>query len=306
MAWTSLAIVKKHLQSSLIPPQDVFDEEVILVGTDDSQLLHTNIDVASETVKILQVAEGSETVEVLTLAANVPSLLTYPRIKRSSMACEKYAAGATVLFVPEADYVLEQGRTGFPASITRASVGTTMADPETVQVFYLPFTALTNVNDYIIDYNNGLIRRAAGTTIPDGAHVFVDYSHAQASITDTLISEAIVEAEAFMLDKSPSLDPLSAAQNLISAATYYTLSIICLSQAGKLMTSTQKTVTDQIAKQWMELHAKYGALAAQYFSKSVSCPIIDLLPGGVIQNRFVAARSIQAAVPSVTVATRRR
>jgi hypothetical protein len=304
MPWTSLAIVKKHLQSSLVPPPDVFDEEVILVGTDDSQLLNTNIDVASESLKILQVLD--DVVEIMTLVANIPALFTYPRIKRDSLSCEKSAPGPTVFYVPEADFVLEQGRTGFPASIARASIGSSMPDPETVRVFYLPYTVLTPVNDYIIDYDNGLLRRAAGTTIPDGAHVFIDYSHAMASITDTLISEAILEAEAFMLDKSPSLNPLSTAQNLISAATYYALSIICLSQAGKLMTSTKTSDTDNIAEQWMALHKQYGAVAAQYFSKSVKCPLIDLYPGGVINNRYTSTRTHEIQIPSISVATRRR
>jgi hypothetical protein len=284
--------IKAHLQSSEVEIPNVIDSKLELTGLDDCQLPNNNITGASEVVKIIR----SETLLNATalLVGTIPVAVT-PYLVRGSIHVTD-TTGATY-YVENRDFIIDYA-TG---TIERASTGSTIPSGSTVIVWRLAYDVLIRNTDYRISYDAGTIARIAGTSIPDGATVYVDYSHGQSTITDDLIKRAIIEAEEFMSDKMSNT--AATGEGLTMAANYYALSIIALSQAAKELKSRSNN-SDDLAKVWNTLQESYLSRAIVAFKPFANTG--DLNPGGVMQNRYSRERSISRTSPSVTPGYRSR
>ena len=298
--WTTQEIVLKHIQAIEPAMPNIYNERLILISTAFTQMAHTNIDTNSEVVKICQLNEPYYDVNnPLTLSGTSPVNLKYGNLVWGSIVVADDAFLSTI-YVVNKDYTIDY----VTGTITRVSSGS-ISSGQAVHVWYLYFKVFSITSDYLMDYDAGQIRRSLGSQIPLNATIFIDYAHSQPIPTTEIIDEAIQEAEAWMLERLlPEYTSSSTDQGLTSAATYFALVIICLSEAFK-ETMTGRDSSDTLSKQWQELAAKYDNIGVLYFQRYSQT--VNVNSGGLIQNRNKGAnyqRKIQS--PSVSPRFRKR
>jgi len=291
--------IKSLLQSTELAIPNIYNERLVLNGYESSQLAHTSIDEDSESVKVLQQNEPvADSGNPLTLNAGTAVSLDYQKLAWNSVVVASDLALTTV-YTENYDYVIDY----FNGLITLADPAGSLATGTAVYVWYIPYTVMTNDDDYSINYAEGLITRRAGTSIPENGTVYVDYSHAQATVTDNAIYEAMRQSDDFILARLKSgYDISSPDEGLRSAANNYALYVLCQSLAVKELKTAPKDQSDDIAQQLRLLGEKYESLAMSQFSKFIKITPLDY--GGLIKNRFVTKR--RRSHQSPTLSTRQR
>lgn len=139
----------------------------------------------------------------------------------------------------------------------RRTETSSIPSPMDVMVYYLYDTPFGKTTDYTIDYDAGTLARVDGGDIPDGATVLVDYDVAAATISDALIDQAIVEAEDKILAYlSSDYGPSSDDQGLETGATELTLAIIAEAEAMEALQNEVLSGPDDRAAEWLKLTQK--------------------------------------------------
>jgi len=300
MALTNIDTIKSLIQSFLITIPNILNERIQFELFEASQLEHTNIDNLSETVKIIRDALPLLDVKSpITLTDQDPVSLTSQKIVWDTVIVSN-TLSLTTIYVENDDYIIDYTN----GTITRTTTGTTIPNGGTIYIWYLPFTILTSGSDYNINYDFGTLTRRAGSSIPNNATIYVDYSHSQATVTDTSLLEIIDEMEHFVKPRLKSgftLDSDDA--GLKSAATNFCLYLFCLSQSLKELHVAGKDDSDKLASQWMKLSDKYLDTANVLFSKYLKTTTKQL--GGIIQNRFTTSRKKVVTSPTINARIRR-
>jgi hypothetical protein len=301
MAFTDIDTIRTFLQEVETPDPTVQDDLAILDGYDPAYLTFRDIDEDSEVVKITrQYAPSADTGNPLTLNAGVPVSFSSQYVKRGSVVVAN-SLSLSVIYTENDDFIIDYTN----GTIERSSVGSAIADGGTVYVWYLPFVVLTKGNDYNINYAEGSLNRRAGTTVPDGATVYVDFSHGQASITNSLIIECIDQTDAFLKQRLlGSYTAFTSDETLIAASTQYCLHLLSLSQAVRELRVNTRENADDIAETWFKLAQQYLGVALTTFSKYFS--VTDFYSGGILENRFSSQRSRSIASPSISRSQRNR
>lgn len=285
MSLTDLATIKKLIQAEEVSIPNVFNERIVVNLFEDNQLQHTNIDIDSESVKIIrQATPSADSNNPITLTSSTPINLDSQKIVWDTVTVSA-DLGLTTIYTENLDYIIDY----FNGIITRSTIGSSIVSGSSIYVWYLPFTVLNNGSDYNFNYDNGTLNRRAGTTIPQSATLFVDYSHSQSTVTDLAIYESIAQAEAFIEPRLKSPFTLSSDNiGLKAAATSFTMHILCLSQTFKELNVARRDESDDLAKEWYSLSDKYLSMALSQFSKYLK--ITSLEYSGLIQNRFPTRR----------------
>jgi hypothetical protein len=155
----------------------------------------------------------------------------------------------------------------------RRSAGGAIGDGAMVYVWYLYYTIQVEDTDYTIDYDAGTITRIAGGGIADGGMVYVDYTTSASTVPDALITEAITEAEDKILNRlSAGYDAYSTDQGLVTGATELTISIICNAKAMDIMNRLHSSSSDDISGQWREMSLRYEKQAWKTLSRFLDQP----------------------------------
>lgn len=257
MPFTTLAIVRTHLQAADIGTLEVRDQPVTLHATDPTQLPHQNLAANSETVKwdtrINPTIDGP-----LTLRDFDWTNLSSGHLVAHSDAVLINLSLATV-YVPEADYKLDivNGR------IRRMS-GSAIPNLQDVLVCYNAYSLFERGTDYVVDGQQGTIRRTAGSAIPDGAEVIVDYHVEAGGVTDGLIEQAIIEAQD-LIERAlaPEYNGSSADQGLQTGATQLVLANVARDMAAAALLQRRETDANGRAKEWQNLSGLYETRAWQ-------------------------------------------
>jgi len=301
MAFTSIDTIRTFLQEVETPDPSVFDEPATLDTFDAAYLSFRNIDDDSEVIKIIRRnTPSADTGNPLTLNAGVPVSLSSQYVKRGSVVVASSLALTTV-YVENDDYIVDYSA----GTIERSSVGSSIADGGLVYVWYLPYAVLTKGSDYNINYSEGSIKRRAGTTVPDGATVYCDFSHSQSSITDSLISECIDHTDAFLRQRLlGNYSALNSDEALIAASTQYCLYLLSLSQGVRELRVNTRENADSIAKTWYALAQQYLSVSLTTFSKYFS--VTDFYSGGILENRFSSEGFRSVVSPSIYKSKRNR
>lgn len=136
--------------------------------------------------------------------------------------------------------------------------GTSIPSEGTVYVWYFYFTVHVRDTDYEIGYDNGELNRIDGGSIADGSTVYVDYTTSAGTATDDLINEAITEAEDKILARlKDEYSSSSTDQGLKTGATELALSIICNAKAMDMMLKSPSDQADGAANQWRAMSLRY-------------------------------------------------
>jgi len=142
--------------------------------------------------------------------------------------------------------------------------GTSIPDETTSYVWYFYFTIHVKDTDYEIDYSNGELNRIDGGALPDSITVFVDYSTSAGTVTDDLINQAITEAEDKILARlKDDFSASSTDQGLKTGATELALAIVCNAKAMDMMLKLPSDESDGAASQWARLSERYEHQAWQ-------------------------------------------
>ncbi len=268
MSWTDSATVKKHIMQSDIADGSVENEEHTLRGTDSEQLHSTLILDDSEEVKTIDLAEPYS-LGSLTLTNYNPASLDHSDIAPGSVVVASNVHRSTV-YVEGVDYVVD-----YEAGKIRRAVGSAIPSGSSVYVWYLYFTVHVKDTDYTIDYEAGTIARINGGGIADGGIVYVDYQSSASTVTDSLISEAITEAEDKILRRlSDSYDASSTDQGLKTGASELAISIICNSKAMDIMNRSRDSSADDMSGQWREISLRYEKQAWNTLSYFLQKPAV--------------------------------
>lgn len=300
-AWTNLDTINKMLMSVDTPNPVVLNERLTLTLFDAAYLPNTNIDLDSESIKVI--AERLPTVDShcpITLNGTTPVTLDHSKIVWNTVLVADTAMLGTV-YTENIDYIVDY----FNGTLERTTVGSSIVSGSTVYIWYVPFTVLTSGNDYNINYTEGTITRRAGTIIPNKGTVYCDYSHSQLSVTDSLIEECANQAEALILSNlNPAYSAMSTDTGLRAGSTQLALHIIMLSLAQRELRIAAHANSDDIAMQFMSLSQNYLNIANQHLSPFIKQ--LFLSSGGVLENRFVTSRARGMVSPTVTVTQRRK
>ncbi len=296
--FTTNTIIKKHLQLFDNEVPNIFNERILLSATNKTQLANVNIDVGSETVKaLLQVTPTQEAAVILTGTTFVSLANALIAIDTVLVAKD---SNLSVVYAENLDYVVD-----YTAGKIARTTGSTISNPQTVFIAYNNFTSFVKDTDYNIDFDAGQINRTSGSAIKDESYAFIDYANTGSTITDDIINQAILEAEAFMVERlKATFTTSSSDQGLKTSATYFSLAIIALSQAVKEGNRLAREDSAQISQQWRLLHDRYFNFAVEHFQKFSLSAIRAV--GGVIQNRLGRASRGHQLIASPPVSIRQR
>lgn len=259
MPFTNIDLVKKHLLQHQVGRTEKEDVLLKLAGTSAAQLPDRNLVANSEKVK------GKEqivpTQQSVSFASGDTVQLPHTELIPETVVVATDSSLGKV-FLENVDYHLDYDS----GTITRLGTGSIAAGSQIV-VWYLYFRIYQKGADYNIDYQKGEITRLASGAIGEGQWVFVDYQVEFGFFSDDLIANAIIEADGQISGK---LDPAyseSTEQNLITAETYWAVSI--LGNMKSLEAMNQNLPGNQakaLAESWSSLARSYRREAEQLLS----------------------------------------
>ncbi|HEY3295075.1 MAG TPA: hypothetical protein VGL38_06535 [bacterium] len=267
MSFTTLSIVKKHLLSSDAGALIIENVPVTLSGESEVMLPHQNLVESSGAVKldatVLPYCDGP-----VVLTDYDKTRLALDRVVPGSVVVALSATLATV-YVEEIDYKMS-----YSAGSLYRVPGGSIPNNQPVYVYYGRYTIYSASSDFEIDYVRGTVRRRAGSAIPDGADVLVDYSVAAGSVTDELISQAIVEAEDLIMRAlSTDYNANSTQQGLQTGTTLLVLSVVARDMATETLGRRLSSDASGRAKEWQNLSTLYESRAWQTLR-----PYLDRFP----------------------------
>lgn len=189
-------------------------------------------------------------------------------------------------------------------TIRRTSVGSAIPSGGQVYVWYQPFAVLSRSSDYNIDYNAGTINRRAGTLLPDGCTIYCDYSHTQITFSDELIKELIYEMESFISPRLKAGYTLDSPDPGLKSAA--TNFVLYLF----CLSQDLKELSIAGSSNSDDLAERWAELSDKYLTTantlfSKYVNVSSLQFGGLVQNRWVTNRSRTMQSPSVPITTRR-
>lgn len=216
--WTTNELVKTHLLNPFQGSLHFENQEVVLTDTDETSLAHRLITDNSETVKLILLSTLSK--ESVTLTDEDWESLAQDDIAPDTVLLATHELLSTV-YVEGDDYIVD-----YELGKIRRSNTTSIANPATLTIWYKYFHAYIKTTHYTIDYDAGTLARV-GATIPNGATVLIDYDVSAADIAETLVTNAVLQAEDKILYLlSDDYGAASGDQGLITGATELALSIV--------------------------------------------------------------------------------
>lgn len=255
MAFTDLATVRKHLVASNLPASNVENQRITLNETAHVTLPHANIQLYSERVKrVASDIPTRETGLLLVDEKDVP--LANKDLVRDSVAVASDIA-LDAIFTEEQDY-----RVDLSVGVIQRMASGSIPNVFPVVVWYEHYDVYSSSSDYVIDYAAGTIRRAVSSSIPDGGTVLIDYSVAEGWAEDSLINQAIIEAQD-IIERAlrEGYDGTSTQQGLKTGATYMTLSIVSRGMAALMLTRNIGADANSRAREWQQLCEKWSEAA---------------------------------------------
>ena len=157
----------------------------------------------------------------------------------------------------------------------RRETGGSISDGGTVYIWYLYYTVHTKDTDYSIDCEAGTLTRIGAAGIADGGIVYVDYTTTASTVPDALISEAITEAEDKILIRlAEGYDGSSSDQGLKTGACELAISIIANAKAMDIMNRLHSDDSDDMARQWREMSSRYEKQAWRTLSSFLHKPAV--------------------------------
>lgn len=268
MSFTDADTVKKHLLGFAVNRLVVKNLEVELEES-EVQLPHRSIETGS--VRVAQVLESAPSgpVQITLNGTN-----WYPVGSTDLLTGSVSVAPDTQpseFYVEGEDYSVDH-----EAGNIRRIDGGGIASGDTVYVWYIPLTVYEEDTDYELDYAEGEIVHLPEGSLPIPARLLVDYRTTGAGVTDSLVSQAITEAEDKILARLKyEGSEIPSEQGLSTGATELTLSVLCDDLALQTLGSAVDTGADDRARRFMELARRYEERAAATLARFLTTPLLN-------------------------------
>lgn len=246
---------------------EIKDVEIVLNGLNATQLPHANLLPGSLRLAALLVDQPLGAVSI-TLNGETWSDLGTMNLLPGSVAIPTDRELAS-FYVENADYAVDHD-----SGQLKRVAGSSIADGETVQAWFLPLTIFTEDTDYEVDTVRGLVKRITGTTLPDPARVLVNYTINGVTLADSLIEQAIIEAEDKIASRlRDEYSTESTDTGLITGATELVLSQVCDDLALQLLAVSGDNTADNRSRRYQELAQRYENRALATLARFLSQPI---------------------------------
>ena len=255
MAFTTLPTVRKHLVASNVPSQLFENNRITLVGTTEVTLPHGNLLANTEIVKRIPSDKASLESAVLLTDENQVSLAQKNLVRNSVVVAADLAL--TSIYNEELDFRVDHAA----GKISRRASGS-IPNSTPAAVWYDYYQKYAAGSDYVINSAEGTIRRASGSSIADGETLLIDYTVAQGAAEDTLIEEAILEAEDIIVRAlREGYNSSSTDQGLKTGSINLTLSIVARGMAALMLTRNTGSDANSRAREWQQLSEKWHTAA---------------------------------------------
>ncbi len=176
----------------------------------------------------------------------------------------------TTIYIECVDYTID-----YPNGKIRRDASGSISDGGTVYVWYQYYTVHTKNTDYTINEETGTIARIDGGGIANGSRVWVDYELDMGSVVDSLMEQAIVEAEDKILTRlSSDYTVGSTDQGLKTGATELALSIITREMAAEAMRIYPSSKAAALSEQWRKLSIRFEQQAWKTLSMFLAAPVV--------------------------------
>ena len=247
MAFTDLNTVKKHLLGSSFGLLEVRGYPVTLTGTDEAELLHHNLVEQSDTVKW-----------DITIQPTRDAPVTLPGYDYSALSHEQVVPGTVVVTLTETLGTVYREEADYQVDYIHGQIrrvpGGMIPDGQPVVVYYNYYSTFERDTDYIIDWDGGTLRRTGGSAIPDGAQVLVDFDVTTGSVSDEMITQAIVEAEDRIVRAlGAGYSSSSTDQGLVTGSTELVLAIVARDLAAESLARRETSDAAQRAREWQQV-----------------------------------------------------
>jgi hypothetical protein len=270
MAFTNIALVRKHIFQYHLGTERIENSPCQLIGIGWIQLPH--ISILSDSEKVKGKEQFSPTKEEVTLTAEEWVNLSHSELIFESVVVASDSSLGQI-YVENLDYSIDYDQ----GKIKRNASGN-ISDTTKVAVWYLFYRVYAKGSDYQIDYSNGEIKRVQSGVIEDGQWVLIDYKVEYGSLSDEIISNAISEANAQVLKFIDSSYYHSTEQSLVTAETYLAVSILCGIKAAEALNSKiSGAFSNASFSAWQSLSDSYRKKAylilSDYTKKDLHKPI---------------------------------
>ena len=246
MSYTNVELVRHHLVADFPTQENIYDQAVILKGSDYATFFNGAIEESSLTVKSQQ--SNDLTSATVTLGSGGTSLASSPLVRGSVVVASDSSLGT--IYTENVDYIID-----YPLSVLTIKSGGALSAGQTVSVWYLAYVIYTDGSDYQADVNRGRIRRLSGGDIAPGETVYLDYSPIYQSFNEEMLNNAVLEANG-LIEKEVDPDGQFGADPVLQAsATYRALEIVCHAAAARELSSLRGE--DRTALAWMKLAETY-------------------------------------------------
>lgn len=250
MAFTNIALVKKHIFQYHLGTERIENSPCQLMGADWIQLPHISILADSEKIKAKE--QFSPTKEEISLSAEEWVNLLHSELVFDSVVVASDSSLGKI-YVENLDYSIDydEGR------IKRNASGE-IPDEAKVVIWYLFYRIYQKGSDYQMDYSDGKIKRIPSGEIEDGQWVLIDYKVEYGFLSDEIISNAISEANDQVLKFIDSCYHTSTEQSLVTAETHLAVSILCgIKAAEAINTKFSGSLTQASFNAWQSLSDSY-------------------------------------------------
>ena len=248
MSYTSIQQVRYHLALPA-PVSDRITDQPVTLKDDSFTAFHGGaIETASVVVKSVHSGELSRI--SATPENGALSFSAGPVVVGSVVVASDSSLGT--IFIENIDYVIDHASGGLTfKNGGRLVNGTPLA------VWYLPYTTYLVGSDYQLREDRGEIRRLAGGDIAAGETVLVDFSPVYFSLTEEIISHAVVLANRMVENEVDNERQFEADPMLGAAATFQALETVCRAAAGHELAGSRGS--DRTATVWIKLADDYAA-----------------------------------------------
>ncbi|MEE8576223.1 MAG: hypothetical protein V3T31_03120 [candidate division Zixibacteria bacterium] len=252
MSYTTTEQVTNHLISAAATTKAIFDQAVVMNGSDNHQFFGGSV--LANSVLIKSVRSDRRYRKTLTLVSGTVNLGAENICRDSVLVASDSSAGT--LYVENKDYYLNF-KTG---QLTTKASGA-LGDSQEIAVWYSAYKLYQISSDYQIDADRGYIRRLVSGEIADGEMVLLDYEPLFQSFNDAVIAAAVSEANGLVEaivdpDQSFGADP-----TLTLAATYRALAIVCRAAATRELSGRKGG--EKTAMAWLHLAGQYGERSSE-------------------------------------------
>lgn len=267
MSWTDADTIRVHLQALSVDALTVRFHPFQIAGTAAIQLPHAVL--AREAVNLYRIVATYPTgpVEVTLAGTGWVSLGLGPLHPKSIVLAKGWTLEDR--YIEGVDYAVDEVH----GSVRRLESGSISAGA-TLKTWCLPLVELTEGTDYEVNYTAGTIKRLPEGDLPDPSWVLVNYTTTAAGAADELIGQAILEAEAKILDRlKDDYSASSTDTGLVIGATELTLSLLCDDMALRALAGVGDSSADNRARRFLELSRRYEERAISTLSKFLRLPL---------------------------------